>query len=392
MSKLYELISDLRLSDRLTKPSLILLFLRSFLAMTSSTSLFLFAAIAGFLLLPASALFPAASPASSSIPNPWLPFKNLSGCRHGEDRAGLAGLKDYLQHFGYLSPSNFTDAFDDALEAAVRTYQHNFGLNVTGELDSETISQIITPRCGVGDFINGSSTMNGSSVHGRNLYSYFPGTPRWPIWRRSLTYAIVSTSDVSIDRAVFSGVLARAFERWANATTLTFTETESEAEADLQIGFFLGSHGDGEPFDGQLGTLAHAFSPTDGRLHFDAAEAWVAQGDVSRADSDSAVDLESVAVHEIGHLLGLGHSTVAEAIMYPSLRTRTRKVELANDDVEGIQNLYGSNPDYQGSSQSTPGSESVPESSGGGGASPAGRGWGWWWPIWTLAAISLWLE
>lgn len=358
--------------------------------MTSSTSLFLFAAVAGFLLLPASALFPPASPASSFIANPWLPFKNLSGCRHGEDRPGLGALKNYLQHFGYLSPSNFTDAFDDALEAAIRTYQGKFGLNVTGELDAETVSQIITPRCGVGDFINGTSTMNGSSVHGRNLYSYFPGMPRWPFWRRSLSYALVSTSDVSIDRAVLREVLANAFARWANATTLTFTETESTADADLQIGFYLGSHGDGEPFDGQLGTLAHAFSPTDGRLHFDAAETWVAQGDVRRADSDAAVDLESVAVHEIGHLLGLGHSTVAEAIMYPSLRTRTRKVDLANDDVEGIQSLYGSNPDYQGVSQSTPGSDSVPESNGGG---AAGRGWGWWWPILTLAAIiALWLE
>lgn len=75
----------------------------------------------------------------------------------------------------------------------------------------------------------------------------------------------------------------------------------------------------------------------------------MAEGDVADAGSGNAVDLESVAVHEIGHLLGLGHSSVAEAIMYPTIKTRTKKVELAEDDVEGVQKLYGSNPNYKGS-------------------------------------------
>ncbi|KAG6468133.1 metalloendoproteinase 2-MMP-like [Zingiber officinale] len=346
--------------------------------MTSSAPFLLF--LAGFLLVPASAVFPAAS---TFIANPWLPFKNLSGCRHGQDWPGLAALKGYLRHFGYLPRSNFTDAFDDELQVAIRNYQRNFGLSVTGELDAATVSQIITPRCGVGDFINGSSTINGSA-HGRHLYSYFPGLPQWPFWRRDLRYAITAASDVSIDRSVLSEVLARAFARWASVTTLTFSETDSEAAADIQVGFYLGSHGDGEPFDGRLGTLAHAFSPTDGRLHFDAAEAWVARGDVAKARSDAAVDLESVAVHEIGHLLGLGHSTAAEAIMYPSLRTRTRKVELASDDVEAIQNLYGSNPNYQGGAGSTP--ESIPERNG-----PDG-GRRRWLTILPILAVGLWWE
>ncbi|KAL6633571.1 hypothetical protein ACP70R_026242 [Stipagrostis hirtigluma subsp. patula] len=314
---------------------------------------------------PATA-FPAGLPDSAPpFPNPWAAFQNLSGCQMGEEREGLAGLKDYLSHFGYLPPppssSPFSDAFDGDLEAAIATYQRNFGLNATGTLDAPTVAQMVAPRCGVADVINGTSTMARSTsldAHGRHLYSYFPGGPMWPPFRRDLKYALTATSAAPIDRATLSAVFERAFSRWAAATNLRFTETESESDADITIGFYAGAHGDGEAFDGPLGTLAHAFSPTDGRFHLDAAEAWVADDEVSRASSPAAVHLESVAVHEIGHLLGLGHSAVPEAIMYPTIRTGTRKVELEADDVQGIQSLYGSNPNFKGVTPRTPATSS----------------------------------
>jgi hypothetical protein len=287
---------------------------------------------------------------TSKIPNPWSAFQNLTGCHFGEQQQGLAKVKDYLSHFGYLPESSgFNDIFDADLEEAIKVYQRNFGLDVTGVMDASTVAQMMAPRCGVADIINGTSTMGGaasgassSHVHGRNLFTYFPGSPAWPRSKKSLTYAITQTSLTSIDRATLSQVFARAFARWSAATTLNFTETASGKDADITIGFYAGDHGDGEAFDGPLGTLAHAFS------HLDAAEAWVATGDVSRASSDVAVDLESVAVHEIGHLLGLGHSAEPSAIMYPTITSRTRKVDLAEDDVAGIQNLYGGNPNFKG--------------------------------------------
>ncbi|XP_066328386.1 metalloendoproteinase 2-MMP-like [Miscanthus floridulus] len=325
--------------------------------------------------LPASAFPSGLPPGAPSFPNPWAAFQNLSGCHMGEERQGLAGLKDYLSHFGYLPPppssSPFSDAFDQDLEAAIATYQRNFGLNATGALDPSTVSQMVAPRCGVADVINGTSTMARSSSaddHGRHLYAYFPGEPTWPPFRRDLRYAITATSETSIDRSTLSDVFARAFSRWAAATNLRFAETASESDADITIGFYAGSHGDGEPFDGPLGTLAHAFSPTDGRFHLDAAEAWVAGSDVSRSSTTGAVDLESVAVHEIGHLLGLGHSSVPDAIMYPTIRTGMRKVELETDDVQGIQSLYGSNPNFTPTSPATSSREM--DSSAGAGCRP----------------------
>lgn len=128
---------------------------------------------------------------------------------------------------------------------------------------------------------------------------------------------------------------------------ITFSVTSSFSEADIRIGFFTRDHGDGEPFDGVLGTLAHAFSPPNGRFHLDAEENWVIDGSFANAPY-SAMDLESVAVHEIGHLLGLGHSSVEAAIMYPTISSRIRKVELDPDDIAGVQELYGANPNFGG--------------------------------------------
>jgi hypothetical protein len=53
-------------------------------------------------------------------------------------------------------------------------------------------------------------------------------------------------------------------------------------------------------------------------------------------------DLETVALHEIGHALGMGHSQTAAAEMYASYNEM--KQTLNSDDVRGIQSIYGPAP------------------------------------------------
>lgn len=49
--------------------------------------------------------------------------------------------------------------------------------------------------------------------------------------------------------------------------------------------------------------------------------------------------LVSTFAHELGHALGLGHSSVQEALMYYSLSNKTQKA-LNQDDIDGISYLY----------------------------------------------------
>ncbi|KAA0037435.1 metalloendoproteinase 2-MMP-like [Cucumis melo var. makuwa] len=292
---------------------------------------------------------------SSSHPNihhsNGLAFlKNLNGCRKGDKVAGIHQIKEYLQHFGYLNNylQNYSKSFDDdefdgVLESAIKTYQLNYNLKATGTLDAKTLDLMSKPRCGVADIIDGKTRMKSGKkmvnqhrkinghFHTVSHYAFFDGNPKWPASKSHLTYGFLPGTP---SKAV--APVGRAFKTWGAHTHFNFSRASKYKKADIKISFRSGDHGDGHSFDGVGGVIAHGFAPTDGRLHFDAIESW-AVGAV--ADS---FDLETVALHEIGHLLGLHHSSVEGAIMWPSIMEGTTK-GLDADDIAGINALYNAN-------------------------------------------------
>ena len=77
------------------------------------------------------------------------------------------------------------------------------------------------------------------------------------------------TPDLSRDQQ--RQAIANALQVWADQTPLNFREV-TRGSADIVIQFARGEHGDGYPFDGRGGTLAHAYFPgrgIGGDAHFD---------------------------------------------------------------------------------------------------------------------------
>ncbi len=126
-------------------------------------------------------------------------------------------------------------------------------------------------------------------------------------------------------------------------SALVFQEVAANQSSELSVGFYRSSHGDGSPFDDGGGadgnTLAHAFFPPPqggtwaGSLHLDEFERWKDQPE------GAGIRLYNVALHEIGHLLGLSHSQDTNAIMYAYYGEDRN--DLRPDDVAGVQSLYG---------------------------------------------------
>ena len=81
--------------------------------------------------------------------------------------------------------------------------------------------------------------------------------------------------------------------------------------------------------------MAHAYFPQyGGDAHFDDEEYWT-------IDSYTGTNLFQVAAHELGHSLGLGHSSTRESLMAPFYQRYKPNFRLSKDDILGIQSLYG---------------------------------------------------
>jgi hypothetical protein len=131
-------------------------------------------------------------------------------------------------------------------------------------------------------------------------------------------------------------IVEDAMAEWMLHAGLTFTETGTAGlENSLDILWGADDHGDPYPFDGPSGTLAHAFYPEfGGDMHFDEDENWTSGG--------GGIDLFAVAVHELGHALGLAHSDNGSAVMAPYYAGAI--TGLHPDDIAGIQALYSATP------------------------------------------------
>lgn len=250
-------------------------------------------------------------------------------------------VRNYLETFGYLDKGrpevenlvsgNVEQEKEDDFRIAIKTLQEFGGIPVTGEIDEATQELLGKKRCGRPDreTFAGGARKKRFAVHG----------DKWQhtnlTWSLS-SYRRPSTLDIGGTRRE----LAKALDVWQQASRLTFTEVNSE-DSDILVSFAKRYHDDAYPFDGRGTILAHAFFPGSGRggdAHFDDEELWLLH---PNNDDEDGTSLFAVAAHEFGHSLGLSHSTVKGALMYPWYQGIQPNFVLPEDDRNGIQQMYG---------------------------------------------------
>lgn len=181
-------------------------------------------------------------------------------------------------------------------------------------------------------------------------------------WSAPVPYFISTTAIPNLTLSQFQDAVGRAFATWQAVPSATIeyrfagltANQPGEDDGRSTLGFL------NEPeLDRVLAQTSFLVDETTGELlesdiFFNSAVQWstASAGDAARWD------LESIAVHEIGHLSGLGHSAIGETevgsqgrkmissgtVMFPialgpgntSLRT------LQADDIAGISDIYPS--------------------------------------------------
>lgn len=179
------------------------------------------------------------------------------------------------------------------------------------------------------------------SIMGAGLSDAFGGDPHG-------STSTVDITSLGFSLAEIENIIDTAFDTWASVSGFTNLGKVTDGNVGFGASEASGGHlGDirigAISIDGPGSVLAHAYQPGTeaifgsggaiaGDMHIDSEENW---GD----GTGGTLDLATVILHELGHALGLGHSSASGAIMDPFYTGV--KLTLTADDIAGIQSLYG---------------------------------------------------
>ncbi|MSO77540.1 MAG: matrixin family metalloprotease [Alphaproteobacteria bacterium] len=178
--------------------------------------------------------------------------------------------------------------------------------------------------------------------------SYTLGPAKWgdsPVlstWGGLVTWSFAEANfagqpyqyDAWISDAAQRSLIRQAFSRWDGVANIELRESADAPGVDIRLGL--------DAMDGPRNVVAEAYSfyqfgiYVASLIRFDMAENFSTTGGLPPA---GAINFYTVALHEIGHSLGLKHENNIPTIM--NSRLNATLTDLTADDIAGIQALYG---------------------------------------------------
>jgi matrix metalloproteinase-14 (membrane-inserted) len=266
-----------------------------------------------------------------------LRVKRQSSANQRQQQAHRRDPNKFLEKFGYLEKIPDGQQHDpESRTQAIRRFQKMYNLLETGQLNNATLIAMAAPRCGMPDHHNTTASrlqISASSGTPPLLAERLATAYKWH--KTTLTYFFHNFfNSQKFSQQAQRNAVERALRFWSDVSPLTFREVTS-GPADINIQFVAGEHTDGpqNAFDGPGGVLAHAFYPESGEAHFDNDEDW-------RDSETDGIDLMTVAAHELGHALGLSHSSFPGALMAPYYQGFDSAFTLTEDDITSIRSIY----------------------------------------------------
>jgi hypothetical protein len=157
--------------------------------------------------------------------------------------------------------------------------------------------------------------------------------------------------------AAWQNQILRAAQAWAQQTNLNFSVVSDSGAYEGS-----GNYQQGDPTSGDIrisgfafgsSTLAEAYMPPPVNNYSIAGDMLFNTGQAFHIGT--TYDLFTVALHEFGHALGMEHTSLVSAAMFPNYTGV--KANLSADDIAGIRSIYsGNNPraydSFQGANNS----------------------------------------
>lgn len=193
---------------------------------------------------------------------------------------------------------------------------------------------------------------NGCPATGEKLW--------WPT--SCVSYATNKLGTQDLDPADTRAVIKKTFQAWSavpcpdgKPASMTFQEREpvschkgqyNKNGPNVNVILFQDDDWKYRGIDGTLAKTSVTYNDETGEIYDADIEVNTANNTVTITDDpkDIEYDLQAILTHEVGHFIGVAHSSVPDSVMYPTYNPgSTTQRKLTQDDVEAVCAIYPPN-------------------------------------------------